>query len=271
MGSSPPAGGAGLPCQKSSNSTETEDASSGLTVPAVSAHHRKAAAALGWNVAAFVDRHGLDYCGFLTLTPPDQVEDRREWETRFRSLRTHVLGPRYRDWIRVFERQKSGRIHAHLLVALPFDCRTGVDFAAFAENDYRSASGELRDEWSYLRRTLPRYGFGRHELHPVRTTSAAIGTYIGKYIAKHLDARAHEDKGWRLVGYANASRVARTRFSWSESGVKWRRGVERLAVALSETQGYPLPVIRRIGLSAVLGPRWARDWRHLILTLGESE
>ena len=119
----------------------------------------------------------------------------KEASKRFNSLASHVLNDRYVAWLRVLERQKSGRIHYHLVVVLRSDIRSGVDFAAIASGDYRSAGPALREEWAFWRRTAPLYRFGRTELLPVVSSAEAISRYVGKYLGKHLDARLPADKG----------------------------------------------------------------------------
>ena len=262
-----------LPCQKSSNCTEqgSEGPSGSRRGPRIAAHHRKAAAALTWNVGALADRFGLPFLGFLTLTFGDHVVDPREAQRRMHSLSTHVLNDRYAAWLRVFERQKSVRIHYHLLVVLGFDARTGFDFDAVERGDYRSAGPELRAEWAAWRRIAACYGFGRTELKPIKSTAAAAACYVGKYISKHVDARKEVDKGVRLVAYSKGARMARTRFSWADgSGQAWRLGVEAFVRMQAECHGWPLQLIKRVGLSRVLGPKWAYQWRDVILELGHQ-
>ena len=217
------------------------------------------------------ERHGVDRIGFLTITPPDLVTDRAEWQRRWNSFATHYLRQRFPDWLRVVERMRSGRIHAHCLVAVGFDMRTGFDFEAAAAGDYRSASPDLRKLWAELRDQVPRYGFGRHELMPIRTTSDAMGSYVGKYIGKHLEARPESDKGWRLVAYGSPARVARTRFSWAAQGASWRRGCRLFAAMIAESKGLQAGSLRQHGMAAVLGKRWAYEWRETIAALGAAE
>ena len=131
-----------LPCLFSSNSIQgTQDPP--FKVPS---HYRKASVALAWNVAGLAVQYGLDRLGFLTLTFADHVLDVKVASRRLNSLASNVLNDRYLAWLRVLERQKSGRIHYHLIVVLPVDIRSGVDFAAFASGDYRSAGPALRAE-----------------------------------------------------------------------------------------------------------------------------
>jgi hypothetical protein len=209
----------------------------------------------------------LERIGFLTLTFRDHVLEPAEAQKRFRSLRAHILADRYPATIRVFERQKSGRIHYHLLAAVGFDCRSGVDFEEFGRGVYRSAPLALRAEWAFWRRIAPKYGFGRTELLPVRSTAEGIARYVGKYIGKHLDAREERDKGVRLVEYSRGARMASSRFmDVSEGSEKWRRKVGLFASMICRQHGYPgKPSLR--ALSACLGPRWAHQWREFILSL----
>ncbi len=262
LGESIPRGGERLPCLSSNNSTE--HASSRLSSQA-----RKSASALAWNVQAMAEKWGLEHLGFLTLTFADHVLDGREAQRRFNSLATHVLRGRYKAYIRVLERQKSGRIHYHLLVVLDADIRTGFNFAAIANHDYRSAGPKLRAEWAFWRRTAKDYGFGRTELLPVKSTAEGIARYVGKYISKHLEARQEDDKGLRLVEYSQGARMASTRFQFATEGTaSWRRKLKLFASMVCKARGYPAPSMQT--LSTLLGPRWAYNWREFILSLPDS-
>lgn len=252
-------GPASFPCPSSNNST-------GWASSRLSTQQCKAAAALAWNVAALARKWGLGRLGFLTLTFGDSVMDGREAQRRFNSLATHVLRGRYLAYIRVVERQKSGRIHYHLIVVLPVDIRTGFDFKAVAQQDYRSASAALRAEWAFWRKVAPDYGFGRTELLPIRSTVEGIARYVGKYIGKHLEARQERDKGLRLVEYSQGARMATTRFSWASPGAAaWRRRLKLFTHMLCQVRGYPVPSLK--ALRELLGPRWAYHWREFILSL----
>ena len=262
--------GARLPCLFSNNSTETTFSDTGKTLvsPALqgfSTQHKKSACALAWNVEFLAGNYGLERLGFLTLTFAENVLDPREAQRRFNSLSTHVLRVRYSDYIRVWERTKKGRIHYHLLVVLDSDIRTGFDFDAVANNDYRSACQALRDEWSYWRKTAKAYGFGRTELLPVKSTAEGIARYVGKYISKHVSQRLPGDKGFRLVEYSRGARSVSTRFAFNTTGsVAWRRKLELFAAFVSGIQGR---VVNFGDLQDVLGPKWAYYNRNFIFSL----
>lgn len=261
--SAPPEGPApsALPCLDSNNSTEgTPEA--GLTPKEFPSAAKRTAFALQLNVAGFVQRHGLERCGFLTLTFADHVTNPEESQRRLNSLMTHVLRPRYGDAVRIYERMKSGRIHYHLLVPVQVDIRTGVDFAAIGAGDYRSAGAALRAEWAFWRRTAKLYGFGRTELLPIKSTEEAVAKYLGKYIAKHFDAREEADKGVRLVAYSGR-RVATTRFAWASPGAAlWRAKLRGFVQCLVDSDALPEPTFA--AMRKKFGKRWAYKLRDVI-------
>ena len=264
--------GTSLPCLFRNNSTEiyqdknpkplSDDV---LRAISVDKKYRKSSVALSYNVLNFSLKYGLKNLGFLTLTFREHVTDYREGSRRFNSLATHILNTRYKDWIRVMERQKSGRIHYHLIVALDEDIRTGFNFSEASEGIYKSASKALRSEWAYWRKTAPLYNFGRTELLPIKSSHEAIGRYVGKYIGKHMMQRLPEDKGARLVGYSKGCRVMNTKFSWHTEGAQaWRAKVKVFAHMVAERRGCE-PTFA--GLAAELGPKWAYNNREFIAQL----
>ena len=211
--------GAALPCLNTINCNKGEE--EGLRL--LSVGHRKTAFALQRNVLLLVEKHGVERVGFLTLTFARQVVDYKEAQKALHSLMTGVLRLRYPEHITVMERMDSGRIHYHLLVVMGADIRTGFDWEAVKRGDYRSASDNLRAEWRFWREAAPKYGFGRTELLPIRSTAEGVAKYVGKYVAKHIGQRLAEDKGARLVRYSKGTNRVGTRFSWvTEGAALWR-------------------------------------------------
>jgi len=231
----------------------------------LSTNLKKSASALAWNVQHFVDTYGLSNVGFLTLTFRDHVTDPKEAQRRFNSLKSNVLAIRYRAYIRVMEPMKSGRIHYHLLVALDSDIRTGFDFASVRNQDYSTANKAIRSEWSFWRKTAPKYRFGRTELMPVRSNSEGIGRYVGKYISKGIESRTEQFKGTRLVEYSRKAKIASTRFQFvTEGSAEWRRKLSIFVHYISDNTGCD-PSFE--GLRKVLGSRWSYHWRDFILNI----
>lgn len=218
-------------------------------------YHLKVAAMMTDEVRALVKEFGIERVGFLTLTFAENVQSKREAAKRFNSLRTNVLATRYLRALGQWERQKSGRWHVHLVVALREDIRTGADFAAFALGDYRSASRALRAEWAFWRATAPLYRFGRTELLPIKSTVEGVARYVGKYITKHVNHRKPEDCRERVVTFINYQRGAKrrssTEFAWAKGGaLKWRQKLPVLAAQLG-VETYE-------DFGRLFGPRWAR-------------
>ena len=239
-----------LPCLDSNNSTEDHQS--------LQSNHRKTAAVLGMSVGKMVDTYGLEHVGFLTLTFADHVTCAKEAQRRLNSLMTHVVRKRYRDYVCVLERQKSGRIHYHLLVVLEGDIRTGVNFEEFGKGDYRSAAPALRSEWAFWRSTARKFRFGRTELLPLRSNKEAISEYVGKYIAKHIGQRKEEDKGVRLVRFSKGIRVGTTNFAWnSVRGWLWRAKVSEWAAK------HGCRTMEDV--AAIFEPTWAYTHRDEIL------
>lgn len=261
QGRTPQGVGASLPCLNSNISIENAPRFQDL-----STQHRKTAFILKESVEALAARYGIDHLGFLTLTFPVHITDPKEAQKRLNSLLTNVIKKRYSDYVGVFERQKSGRIHYHLLVVLNQNIRLGCDFEAFARRDYRSASAGLKIEWRYWRDTAKKYGFGRTELLPVKSSSEAISKYVGKYIAKHVGVRQEADKGVRLVRYSTGARVGTTRFQFhSQGSQEWRRKVGIFVEILRSTKGWEIRDISDIATH--LGPRWCYHHGDFIRSL----
>jgi hypothetical protein len=254
-------GGSPLPCLNSNNSIGlplTEAQKEALS--RLSTSHKKTAFALAQNVARLIKVYGIERVGFFTLTFADHVTCTKEAQRRFNSLNSNVLKERYAESICVLERMKSSRIHYHLLVVLPSDIRTGFDFEAAERGDYRTAGACLRAEWAFWRATAKRFGFGRTELLPVKSNEEGISKYVGKYIAKHIEARKVDDKGARLVRYSRGANACGTKFQFKSPRSRlWRWQLGEWA--------------RRRGfsdfgeISKSLGPKWAYHFRSEIIAI----
>ena len=136
----------------------------------------------------------------------------------------------------VTERHQSADIHFHLIAALASgaDIRTGLDFEAVRRRDYSSASPALRGVWRQLRATLPKYGFGRHELLPIRKTGEAVAAYIAKYVEKNVCNRTAADKHKKLVRYFGwqKAQLKPNEFEWDGERARAWRGKAREICAL---------------------------------------
>lgn len=248
-----PDGAKPLPCLYSNNGAQIEPNTLNLLTP----YHRKQAETLYWNTSSFVELYGLNYVGFLTLTFKDNVTDHHEASRRFKSLNKHFLKTTFGNWILVKERQNRGAWHYHILIDCKTDIRTGFNWKAAVCRDYTSASPALKNLWAKLRKAMPKYGFGRSELMPIRSNKDGIGRYVGKYISKHVGVREERDKGVRLFSSSSGFRPANTNFAWNTPHAwVWRMKVKEFAR------------IRRVGsyggLQMHFGKRWA-FWNAVII------
>jgi len=269
--------GAALPCLNSHISTEnskilTGDSSileASIDNLRFTTGRKRSVFILSESVEKLTREYGLGHLGFLTLTFADHVTCPTEAQERLNSLISHVIKPRYGQYVGVFERQKSRRIHYHLLVTLKEDVREGIDFEAFKKRDYRSASKYLRGEWAFWRNTARKYRFGRTELMPIKSNAEAMKNYVGKYIAKSICADTKgEDKGVRLVRYSKGARAGNTRFAFRSDGSRrWREAVGFFADIVSDI--FDTSIDNMDDLSELLGARWAYKNRPFILALSE--
>ena len=259
-------GEADLPCLNSIICTENSPTTS-IGTNKLSTNHKKSAFILGESVRIFCDTHKITHVGFLTLTFPITLRDPKLAQKRLHSFLTHILTPRYKNHISVFERQESGSIHYHFLISLAQDIKTGIDFDELKNRNYKSANKYLKSEWKFLRETAPNYGFGRTELLPVKTNEQAMSKYIGKYIAKHVEVREYQDKGINLVRYSNGARIGTNRFNFISEGSKlWRQKLQKFAVHVEDH--IPNAVINSpLDFKNYLGPSWAYKNREYILNI----
>ena len=70
------------------------------------------------------DHYGIEHIAVLTLT--SILKD--AFTKRLDSINSNLLRGRYHDWVRVIKRQENGNLHAHYVVALRWDVRTGFDW-----------------------------------------------------------------------------------------------------------------------------------------------
>jgi hypothetical protein len=217
------------------------------------------------------DHYGVEHLAVLTLT--STLKDARRFTKRLDSINSNLLRTRYHDWVRVIERQGNGNLHAHYVVALKWDVRSGFDWgeancayalqrakqytaarAAWVRAASAGANGQLlREEWRFWREKAVKYGLGRTEILPVKSSGQAIARYVGKYVSKHIENRREEDKGVRLLAMSKGVKVGTTAFAWhSLRSTLWRMRVRAFAI---HAGCFSLEQLKR-----QFGPHWA--WVH---------
>lgn len=194
-------------------------------------NHKKTADKLKRAVQRPADHDGIEHIAVLTLT--STLKDARRFTNRLDSINSNLLRGRYHDWVRVIERQENGNLHAHYVVALKWDVRTGFDWAeaklsyvlqkakhytmaraAWVRAANAAVNGHLlRKEWRFWREKAQKHGLGPTEVLPVRSTGEAIARYVGKYVSKHIGNRREEDKGVRLLAVSKGVKMGTTAFA----------------------------------------------------------
>jgi hypothetical protein len=254
---------------------------------------KKQADALTANIKWMAATFGKERVGFLTLTLGDfdaggryrNLRDRKETQRRFHSLLTNVIARRYQCGVTVTERHRNRGLHFHLAVVCAEDIHGEIDFAACfphkdargkpqQQPDYSTANAALKREWAFWRRVSKFYGFGRHQLQPMRETGEALGRYLAAYLSADWENRLPEDKGARCVRYfghwSKPPRVTgqrrRTpphgsRFGWMHARSRaWREMLKQIVVVL-RYKGAP---ITEQNTKDILGPKWAWKMGKLI-------
>jgi len=254
--------------------------------PALPGPRKKQAQALTDNIEWMAKTFGPERIGFLTLTLGDvyaggrfrNLRDRKEAQRRFHSFMTNEISRHYVLGVTVTERHGNGGIHFHLVVVCQEDIRGQIDFAACfpakdiygkpsQKPDYSTANAAIKREWAYLRRICKRYGFGRHQLQPMREDAEALGRYLGGYLQKDWVFRLPEDKGARCVRYfGHWSKLPRKekerrksppsngRFGWlTPRSRAWREMVKQVVMVLR----FKGAKISEANIKDLLGRRWA--------------
>lgn len=243
-----------LPCLNKNNSIES-----------LPSNVKKQVFALTLNTEYFIDTYGLNSVGFLTLTFKEPIDKPKEANRRFNSFSSNFLRKHTLSWIKVQERHLSGRIHFHLLIAVESDIRTGFDFDSVRKRNYSSVSPELKRLWKLFRENCPKYGFGRHQLEPIRSTAEGMAKYLSKYLTKDMGKRYPNDKGARLVSYGKCSRIASSRFSWVSEGARlFRMKLALFVHSIAEDLGVE-PSFK--SMKDALGDKWMRNHRHRIMDI----
>jgi hypothetical protein len=272
-----------LPCLFVTTASEEKTDEENRPVPGP---RKKQADALTENIKWLAVTFGKEHIAFLTLTLGDKdaggryrnLRNRKEAQRRFHSLLTNVIAKRYKCGVTITERHRNGGIHFHLAVVCADDIRGEIDFAACFPSkdfwgkpvhkaDYSTANDAIKREWAFWRRTAKFYGFGRHQLQPMRENGEALGRYLGAYLSKDWENRLPEDKGARCVRYfghwsAQARKLKERRkappqscrFGWLTARAQaWREMVKQTVTVLK----YKGVKITQENIKDIAGAKWA--------------
>jgi hypothetical protein len=142
------------------------------------------------NICCYIRFAGEDriMIGYLTCPGAQSlVEFQRMWK----SFLNGVLKKLFPSGMAVRERQsRTGDWHAHFIVDVGFNARSGYPWNSVKARDYRGVDERIRNLWKVLREKSEVYGFGRSNLEPLKSSSEAASRYVSKYLSK----RTRSDK-----------------------------------------------------------------------------
>jgi hypothetical protein len=216
------------------------------------------------NISAYIRASGESnvLVGYLTCPGAQSLEVfQRKWQ----SFLNGVLRPMFPSGMWVRERQhRTGDWHAHFVVNVGFDVRGGYPWDEVKARRYRAVDVRIRAYWKQLRDKAELYGFGRHNLEPVKTRGEAAARYISKYLSKRKssDKAIGEEKA-RLFGMWGVGRSCTFKFSWNTfGGQEHRRKLAAIARIVGQLRNTSVENID--DLKRELGRDWWRKLRRVM-------
>ena len=169
------------------------------------------------NLRLYIEHFGENQVAVLTLTMPTLCLSAVEFRVSWHSFRTHDLKRRFETGMWIRERQpRTGSWHAHAVVNVGYDIRTGFPFDQVAKGFYANVDARGRGGlWKWLRETSEKYGFGRTELLPIKVNGPACSLYLVKYLGKaRSTSKLEQEEKCRLFGIWGGVRFVRSPFSF---------------------------------------------------------
>lgn len=252
----------------------------------------KAGFALEENIAHAIEHIGVENCGLLTLlfANPDGRRPIAPTAAQeiFKKFARRLLPSLFKFYVAILDYHRSGAIHVHMLVALPFSVRDGWDFDADrkhrelqhqAKQEKRKLTAEeraqsrdlchrmttnkqLKGVIKTLQAELPKFGFGRSypfELKPVRDPASLAHYIAGRYRESHArqDLRPEHSRCVRYSKGFPRCIDKGLRFSLAGPSAELYR---RKKAAVGAAMGF-----HDIGeMISHYGPRWEYEFRDIL-------
>jgi hypothetical protein len=188
------------------------------------------------NIRLYIWKFGEHNIGALTVTVGDCLEA-KEFQDKWHSF-LNALKKVFSTGMWTRERQpRSGNWHAHAVVNVGWDIRTGFPRDQVHAGFYANADPRLRSLWKYLREKSQSHGLGRIELLPLKYSGAACARYFTKYLTKAVGSeKATGEEKCRLFGVWGGIRFVYPRFSFVSSRI-----IQKRKEWLAEALGYSCP------------------------------
>jgi hypothetical protein len=205
------------------------------------------------NIRLYIQHMGESNVGILTVTTPSQCFSAFEFQKLWHSWRGHVLKKLFPTGMWVRERQpRTGSWHAHCVVNVGWDIRTGFPFDQVKGRFYANVDPRLRELWKLLRASAEKFGFGRTELLPLKGTGPGGARYLVKYLVKVRGSdKSQGEEKCRLFGVWGGVRYVVTPFSFVRSRILRKRKAWLAA---------EMGIERYSSFKVVFGSHW---WHHL--------
>lgn len=187
-------------------------------------HSRKGRHSAETNILGYINEHGENNVAELVVTLPHCLSS-KEFQKKWHSFLTGFVRKRFPSGMWTRERQpRSGNWHAHCVVNLGRDIKTGFPIAEAEADNYRNVKPWIRALWKELREGAERYGLGRISLLPIKKTGPAAAKYFVKYLAKsHGSVKSDGEERCRLFGTWGTKRWCYSRFSWVSNRIFRKR------------------------------------------------
>ncbi len=179
------------------------------------------------NLRLYVEHFGENNVALLTLTMPTLCLSATEFQKSWHSMRTHALKKEFDTGMWIRERQpRTGSWHAHAVVNVGYDIRTGFPFDQVERGFYANVDGRTRRLWKSLREMSEKYGFGRTELLPIKASGPACARYLVKYLGKVRSTDKNEGgEKCRLFGIWGGVRFVSSSFCFLSSRLIYMRKI----------------------------------------------
>jgi hypothetical protein len=187
-------------------------------------HSKKGRYSAEMNILGYVNEHGENNVAELVITVPD-CRSSKEFQKKWHSFLTGFVRKRFASGMWTRERQpRSGNWHAHCVVSLGRDIKSGFPIAEVEVSNYRNVQPWIRALWKELREAAERYCVGRISLLPIKKTGPVAAKYFVKYLAKsHGSVKSAGEERCRLFGTWGTKRWCYSRFSWVSSRIFRKR------------------------------------------------
>lgn len=188
------------------------------------------------NIKALKYQYDRSQLQFLTITfQPDSKLSDQGAKDRLHRLTTNIFNRREIGWIRVLERNRSGVIHFHILLALPWDARNEIKDPRRINTKSRQRviekhfSGRLLALSQELGVKLPKYDVGLWNMTPVKCLDA-VATYMCKALRSPMNQYKKGERRWSCSKFL---RCAKGAIAWVSGRARaFRQAVEYFAFGM---------------------------------------